>query len=52
MARLEKQNAQLKEVNVALQKNISCLFKTAKEELARKDELIEQLRREAAARRS
>ena len=37
------QNAKLKEQNVALRMNISCLYKTARSELDRKEAMIDRL---------
>jgi hypothetical protein len=42
-----KQNKGLKSQNIALKKNISILFKTAKVEVDRKNEEIARLRKEA-----
>ncbi|XP_065831233.1 protein bicaudal D-like [Oscarella lobularis] len=42
-ARLRKENIVLKEQNVALKKNISCLYRTAKLEIERKDNEIRRL---------
>lgn len=38
-----KQNERLKEQNMALKKNISCLYKTARSELDRKESMISRL---------
>ena len=37
------QNERLKEQNMALKKNISCLYKTARSELDRKESMISRL---------
>eukprot|EP01137_Pigoraptor_chileana_P014057 Opistho-2@68254 len=43
--RLEKENALLTQQNVSLKKNISCLYKTAKAEIDRKDEENAEIRK-------
>eukprot|EP00762_Andalucia_godoyi_P005756 ANDGO_06424.mRNA.1 hypothetical protein PPTG_04783 len=45
-SQLQKQNAKLASVNKILLNNISCLFKTAREEIDRKDAEIKRLRQE------
>ncbi|XP_062521739.1 CASP8-associated protein 2-like [Corticium candelabrum] len=44
-SRLQIENKVLSEQNVALKKNISCLYKTAKAEIERKDREISELRK-------
>jgi hypothetical protein len=45
ISKMEIQMKQLKAENDVLKKNISCLFKTAKEELERKDSEIDSLKK-------
>lgn len=42
--KLEEQNATLTKQNLALKRNISCLYKTAKAEIDRKDARLKELR--------
>ena len=49
MTTIVPQEKKLREENEQLAKNISCLFNTAKAEIARKEKWIEQLRRQLQA---
>lgn len=45
IAQLKKENLQFKSMNAILSKNITSLYKTASNEIQRKDKLIDDLRK-------
>ena len=49
LAEMEDELKRMREERVVLVRNMSCIFKTAKEEIARKDAIIDDLRRKAFA---